>query len=75
MNKPLKLIRIGNSTGVILPKDVLAELGAEQGDTISYIKTPDGVELRTGDSDFDAQMKVAREVMRRRRKALRELAK
>jgi putative addiction module antidote len=75
MNKPLKLIRIGNSTGVILPKDVLAELGAEQGDTISYIKTPDGVELRTADSDFDAQMKVAREVMRRRRKALRELAK
>jgi putative addiction module antidote len=75
MNKPLKLIPIGNSTGVILPKDLLAELGAEQGDTISYIKTLDGIELRTADGDFEAQMKVAREVMRRRRKALRELAK
>lgn len=75
MNKPLKLIPIGNSTGVILPKDVLAELGAEQGDMISYIRTPDGIELRTADADFDAQMEAAREVMRRRRKALRELAK
>ena len=75
MNKPLKLIPIGNSTGVILPKDVLAELGAEQGDTISYVKTPDGIELRMADADFDAQMEVARDVMRRRRKALRELAK
>ncbi|HKC02526.1 MAG TPA: AbrB/MazE/SpoVT family DNA-binding domain-containing protein [Sphingomicrobium sp.] len=75
MNKPLKLIPIGNSTGVILPKDVLAELGAEQGDIISYIKTPDGIELRTTDADFDAQMEAAREVMKRRRKALRELAK
>jgi len=75
MNKPLKLIPIGNSTGLILPKDVLAELGAEQGDSISYVKTPDGIELRTTDVDFDAQMEVARDVMRRRRKALRELAK
>jgi putative addiction module antidote len=75
MNRPLKLIAVGNSTGVILPKDVLADLGAEQGDTISYIKTADGIELRTSDADFDAQMKVAREVMRRRRRALRELAR
>ena len=49
MNKPLKLIPIGNSTGVILPKDVLAELGAEQGDMISYVRTPDGIELRTSE--------------------------
>ncbi|HEY6661890.1 MAG TPA: AbrB/MazE/SpoVT family DNA-binding domain-containing protein [Sphingomicrobium sp.] len=75
MNKPLKLIPIGNSTGLILPKDLLAELGAEQGDTISYVKTADGIELRTTDANFDAQMEVARDMMRRRRKALRELAK
>lgn len=75
MNKPLKLIPIGNSTGVILPKELLSELGAEQGQTISYVKTPNGIELRPYDAEFEAQMKVAREVMQRHRVALRELAK
>ena len=75
MNKPLKLIAIGNSTGVILPKDVLNDLGVRQGDTVTVVKTPGGVELRNADPDFDAQMAVARDVMRRRRIALRELAK
>ena len=75
MNKPLKLIAIGNSTGVILPKELLRELGVEQGASISYVRTPAGVELRPTDPDFEAQMKVAREVMHRHRAALRELAK
>ncbi|MGQ3229116.1 MAG: AbrB/MazE/SpoVT family DNA-binding domain-containing protein, partial [Blastomonas fulva] len=35
MNKPLKLIKIGNSTGVILPKDILAHLNLAQGDEVS----------------------------------------
>ncbi|MFL6729847.1 MAG: AbrB/MazE/SpoVT family DNA-binding domain-containing protein [Sphingomicrobium sp.] len=75
MNKPLKLIPIGNSTGVILPKELLRELGAEQGQTISYVRTPNGVELRPYDAEFEGQMAVLRDVMRRRRNALRELAK
>lgn len=75
MNKPLKLIPIGNSTGVILPKELLRELGAEQGQSISYVKTPHGIELRPNDADFEKQMEVLRDVMRRRRSALRELAK
>lgn len=75
MNKPLKLIPIGNSTGVILPKEVLRELGAEQGQSISYVKTPHGIELRPYDAEFERQMEVAREVMRRHRAAFRELAK
>jgi putative addiction module antidote len=75
MNKPLKLIPIGNSTGVILPKELLSELGAEQGQTISYVKTPNGIELRPYDAEFEGQMKVAREVMQRHRVALRQLAK
>ena len=70
MNKPLKLIPIGNSTGVILPKDVLSELGVSEGDTIIYIEAPDGIELRTAYGDLDSQMEVARQVMRRGRKAL-----
>ena len=75
MNKSLKLIPIGNSTGVILPKEVLRELGAEQGQSISYVKTPHGIELRPYDAEFERQMEVAREVMRRHRAAFRELAK
>ena len=75
MNKPLKLIPIGNSTGVILPKELLQALDAKAGDSLSTVLTPAGVELRRGDADFDSQMEIAREVMRRRRSALRELAK
>jgi putative addiction module antidote len=75
MNKPLKLIPIGNSTGVVIPKTLLQELGVAQGDTLVVTKTPSGLELRAGDPTFEAQLEVARDVMRRRRSALRELAK
>jgi putative addiction module antidote len=75
MNKPLKIQKIGNSAGVILPKDLLAELGVEVGGTLSVSRTPRGIELAATDADFDAQMAAARRVMRRYREALRELAK
>ncbi|MBY0283077.1 MAG: AbrB/MazE/SpoVT family DNA-binding domain-containing protein [Sphingomonas sp.] len=75
MNKPLKLIKIGNSTGVILPKDVLARLRVSLGDELSVVETPEGVSLSRTDPEFEDQMAVAREVMARRRNALRELAK
>jgi len=75
MNKPLKLIPIGNSTGAIFPKDLLQALGVEEGDTLFPVRTPHGVELRAADADFDEEMKVLRDVMKRRRSALRELAK
>jgi putative addiction module antidote len=71
----LKIKKIGNSAGVILPKELLAQLGAEVGDSLSVVKTPRGVELSAAQPDFDAQMKAAREVMVRYRDALRELAK
>jgi putative addiction module antidote len=75
MNIPLKVVKIGNSSGVILPKEVLAHLRVAQGDTLSLSRTPDGITLRSSDEEFDEQMKIARDVMRRRRAALRELAK
>ena len=75
MNKPLKLIPIGNSTGVIIPRDLLNALGAQAGDTLFPVRTPTGIELRASNSEFESQMEIAREVMRRRRSALRELAK
>ncbi len=75
MNKPLKIQKIGNSAGVILPKEMLAELGAEIGGTLSVARTSKGVELYVSDAEFDRQMAAAREVMVRYRDALRELAK
>lgn len=75
MNMPLKLVKIGNSTGVVLPKDVLARLGLAQGDALSVSDTESGIELRPFQADFEAQMSAARDVMNRRKRALRELAK
>lgn len=75
MTKPLKLIKIGNSTGVILPKEVLARLRVAQGDELSVSETADGIALSRADEAFERQMAAAREVMKRRRNALRELAK
>ena len=75
MNKPLKLIPISNSTGIIIPKELLQTLGAEAGDSLFPVRTPGGIELRRSDSEFEAEMKLAREIMRRRRNVLRELAK
>ena len=75
MNTQLKITKIGNSAGVVLPKDLLAHLDVSVGETVSVSKTPHGIELSVRDPDFDAQMAVAREVMLRRKAALRELAK
>ena len=75
MNKPLKITRIGNSAGIVLPKELLAYLDAEVGQVLSVVVTPRGIELSAAEPDFDAQMAAAREVMARRKRALRELAK
>ncbi len=71
----LKLISVGNSVGVILPKDILARLGMEKGDSLFAIEGPDGLQLSVRDPEHEAQMAVAREVMHERRGALRELAR
>lgn len=75
MNKPLKITRIGNSAGIVLPKDLLAHLDAAIGQELSVVVTPRGIELSAAEPDFDKQMAAAREVMARRKRALRELAK
>ncbi len=75
MNKTLKITKIGNSAGIILPKEVLEHLDISIGEDIEVLKTSRGIELAAPDEAFDAQMKVAREVMEKRKRALRELAK
>ncbi|MBS0216870.1 MAG: AbrB/MazE/SpoVT family DNA-binding domain-containing protein [Proteobacteria bacterium] len=70
----LKISAIGNSAGVILPKELLARLRLDKGDELYAIETPDGIRLTTYDPELAAQMEVAEEVMRKRRTLLHKLA-
>jgi putative addiction module antidote len=71
----LKLRKIGNSVGLVLPKEALARLRVEAGDTIHMTEAPGGVRLTPYDPVFERQMAVARKIMKRNRNVLRELAK
>lgn len=71
----LKLTQIGNSVGVILPKEVLARLKLEKGDTVYLTDAPGAVTITPHDPAFETQMDVARKIMKSRRAVLRELAK
>lgn len=71
----LKLTQIGNSVGVILPKEVLARLKVEKGDTLFVTETANGVTLTAYNPEFEVQMEAARRIMKKRRDVLRELAK
>jgi putative addiction module antidote len=71
----LKLTAIGNSAGVVLPKEVLARLKLDKGDSVYLTESPDGYRLTPYDPAFEQQMEAARKVMKKRRAALRELAK
>ncbi len=72
----LKLRKIGNSVGVVLPKEILARLNSREGDTLVLTETPDGGFRLTPDlGDFAQQMELAEDIACRYRNALRELAK
>lgn len=71
----LKLIQIGNSVGVIFPKEIMSKLKLEKSDTVYVTETPDGIALTPYDPAFQDQMVVARELMKEYRDVLRELAK
>ena len=70
----LEIKKIGNSTGVILPKELLARLRVGKGDELYALETPDGIRLTAFDPELAAQMEVAEEVMRKRRTLLNKLA-
>ena len=71
----LKLTQIGNSIGVILPKEVLARLKLSKGDLLHVTETPDGLALTPYDPSFDEQLEMGREFMREYRDTFRALAK
>ena len=71
----LKLTQIGNSVGVILPKEVLARLKVEKGDTLYVTDSPSGVNLTPYDPALEAQLALGREFMHDYRDTFRALAK
>jgi putative addiction module antidote len=73
--RTLKVRKIGNSLGIVLPKDVLAKLGVSEGDELSVSETPDGVALTGFNDEVQRQLDIGRDLMKRYRNALRELAK
>lgn len=71
----LKVRKIGNSLGVVLPKEALSHLHVEEGDTLTLTESQDGVRLTATDPTFTETMEVFECLSRRYRNALRELAK
>lgn len=71
----LKLTQIGNSVGLILPKDVLARLKLEKGDTVFVTETPEGVAVTPYDPSLEEQIEAGRAFMRDFRDTFHELAK
>ena len=71
----LKLTQIGNSVGVILPKDALAKLRLEKGQTVFLTETPDGYALTPYDPTLEEQIQAGREFMREFRDTFHQLAK
>ena len=70
----LKITTIGNSAGVILPKELLARLRVDKGDELLALETPDGIKLTVYDPGLAAQMEVAERIMREDRNVLHQLA-
>ncbi|MFT5126265.1 MAG: putative addiction module antidote [Kiritimatiellia bacterium] len=79
MTIELKLRKIGNSVGVVLPKEIMAKLNVAEGDSLCVTDAPDGSLRLTpvieGHEQFAEQMKAAEDVVRRYRNTLSELAK
>lgn len=70
----LKVTTVGNSTGVIIPKEILEKLRISKGDSLFVTETPNGIELSPYDAEFAKKMEIAESIMREDRDVLRKLA-
>lgn len=71
----IKIRSVGNSLGLVLPKELIARLRVSKGDTLFVQETVDGIRLTPYDPEFQQQMEIANAVMREDRDALRALSK
>ena len=69
----LKIVTIGNSVGVTLPKEILERLRVQKGDSLYVVETPNGVEITPYDPEFAEQIEIAEDVMHEWRDVLRKL--
>jgi putative addiction module antidote len=74
MATALKITTVGNSVGIVLPKEFLSHMNVQKGDSLYVTKTPDGIQLGAYDAEFVAKMEVAERVIGKYRDALRRLA-
>jgi putative addiction module antidote len=70
----VKVTTVGNSVGVVLPRNLLSRLRVEKGDMLYVVETPNGVELTPYRPGFAEQMDAAESIMRENRDVLRKLA-
>ena len=75
MNIRLKMVSIGNSVGAVFPRELLAKLKIDRGDTLIVTEAPGGLRLTPYDPEVEKQVEAGREVMREYRDTLRALAK
>jgi len=71
----VKVTAIGNSMGIVLPKEALSKLHVEKGDVLYLLDSPEGFTLTPYQQDLDDQLRAAENVMKKYRNALHELAK
>ncbi|MBL4583775.1 MAG: hypothetical protein JKX83_04065 [Pseudomonadales bacterium] len=71
----VKVTSVGNSMGILLPKEALSKMKATKGDTLYLVEGPDGYMLTPYQQDFGNQMDAAEDIMKRYKNTLRELAK
>lgn len=72
----IKIRKIGNSLGLVLPREALAHLKAGEGDMVVLTESADdGLQIRASRADFAKKMEVVDDLCQRYRNALRELSK
>ena len=75
MSEKIKVRRIGNSQGVVLPKEILERHGVSEGDVLYVIDSAEGIKLVPYDPEFETVLESNRDYMKRHRNALHELSK
>ncbi len=71
----VKVTPIGNSMGILLPKEALSKLHVSKGDTLYLVDSPEGLTITPYQQDFEKQMDAAKKIMKKYRNAFHELAK
>jgi putative addiction module antidote len=74
MATTVKITTIGNSVGIVLPKEILNHLHVEKGDSLYITESPDGVQLSPYNVDLGRKLDAFKQVMRENRDVLKKLA-